>query len=45
MTFGNNYKAHKGRQLFLLQTNKFTQNPFNSIALRGIAAFFAYRRA
>ncbi len=45
MAFGNNYKTYKIRQVFLLQTDKFTQNPFNSVALRGIAAFLAYRRA
>ena len=45
MAFGNNSQTYKRRQLLLAQTNKFTQDTLDSVALRGIAAFFAYRRA
>ena len=45
MAFGNNDQPDVRRQLFLMQADEFAQNPFDSVALRGVAAFFGHGRA
>ena len=45
VSLGNNHQPDVRRELFLMQADKFAQNPLNSVTLRGGTAFLGHSRA